>query len=407
MSFGTRNEDDAGNGPRMLGPLLSYIAVVDDDPVAGTMLRAMLGPHAVRVELVQRSEDVARVVRDGCNLLFLDLLMPDMDGTELLRAHAASARAFPPLVLVSGLDGGILETAVHLARKLGYRVEGALRKPVALADVAPLVERAERRRTGQPSGGAVAIEPPERCLAALRAGELFLRYQPQVDLETGRVEGMEALVRWAHPELGELAPAAFVAALEGAGGARELAQLVVSHALRDASSLRRLAPELRASVNVHPSVLHDEGFADDVLDALRRSALPANALCVEATETGIVSDEPSTLHGLLKLRMAGVELAIDDFGTGHATLHELWRLPVSEIKLDRSFVASLQTSPKSRTLVGAMIGMGSGLGARVVAEGVETLDVKHALRALGCRLGQGYLFARPLELAAMERLLTT
>jgi EAL domain-containing protein (putative c-di-GMP-specific phosphodiesterase class I) len=105
--------------------------------------------------------------------------------------------------------------------------------------------------------------------------------------------------------------------------------------------------------------------------------------------------------------MAGVELAIDDFGTGHATLHELWRLPVSEIKLDRSFVASLQTSPKSRTLVGAMIGMGSGLGARVVAEGVETLDVKHALRALGCRLGQGYLFARPLELAAMERLLTT
>ncbi|MBX7191090.1 MAG: EAL domain-containing response regulator [Sandaracinaceae bacterium] len=386
--------------------MLSRIVILDDDPIAAKVLRAMLAPHASRVDVLERTAELRTAVDEGCDLLILDLLMPEMDGTELLRSHAPSARAFPPIVLVSGLDDGILETAVHLARKLGFRVEGALRKPVALADVAPLIERTSRRRTGRhASYGTLALEPPERVLEALRGGELFLRYQPQVELDTGRIEGVEALVRWQHPRLGELTPAAFVATLEAHGGARDLAEFVVSRALADLHSLRALAPQLRVSVNVHPDVLRDERFADRVLDALRERSLPPAALCLEATETGIVGDEPETLHGLLKLRMAGVELAIDDFGTGHATLHELWRLPVSEIKLDRSFVAALHSSAKSRTLVGAMIGMGGGLGARVVAEGIETHDVRSALQALGCRLGQGYLFARPLDVATLRQVL--
>ncbi|MBK8938505.1 MAG: EAL domain-containing protein [Polyangiaceae bacterium] len=304
---------------------------------------------------------------------------------------------------MSGLDAGILETAVHFARRLGFRVDGALCKPADILDVGRLLDNLGRRRSGRPGGSQQSLtqESSARCLEAIRNGELFLRYQPQIDLATGRTTGAEALVRWNHPEQGELQPLTFVPLLEEGGAASELAQYVLLRALSDTRQLRQTWPAFRVSVNVHASVLRAPEFVERLLSALRTENMPAGALCIEATETAIVDDAPDTLENLVKLRMAGVQLSIDDFGTGHSTLQQLLRLPVNEIKLDRSFVSRLETSAKSRALTHGVLHIAAALGASVVAEGIETSEVHATLREMGCGIGQGYLFARPLTLDAL------
>ncbi|MEZ4448335.1 MAG: EAL domain-containing response regulator [Nannocystaceae bacterium] len=374
------------------------VLILDDDPISGLFLKAAVTSHHASAEQITDAAELAKVVRSGWDALFLDLVMPGLDGIDVLRQHAADAASFPPLVLVSGLDAGILETAVHFARQLGYRVDGALPKPVVRGDVWRLLDGLDRRRTGS-HRATTEPETIERSLAAIRAGELFLRYQPQVDMVTGRPVGAEALVRWAHPGQGELLPLAFVPLLEGHGAAEELARFVVERAIADTARLRCDGP-LRVSVNVHASVLRSDDFADYVIDALARHKAPAERLCIEATEAAIVDDSADTLETLVKLRMAGVHLAIDDFGTGHSTLQQVWRLPVSEIKLDRSYVSQVTTSTKSRALILGVLQMAQGLRATVVAEGVETEEIRAALLDIGCTIGQGYLFARPLAIDA-------
>lgn len=375
------------------------VLILDDDPITGAVLMAVVASYDASAEQITDSAALGEVVRSGWDLLFLDLVMPGLDGIDVLREHAADATTLPPLVLVSGLDAGILETAVHFARQLGYRVEGALRKPIERRDVGRLLDGLDRRRIGS-QRAAPEPETIERCVAAIRAGELFLRYQPQVDLVTRRALGAEALVRWAHPQQGELLPLAFVPLLESHGAAAELARFVVERALADAARLR-LDGTFRLSVNVHASVLRSGDFAEFVIKALAAHKAPPHLLCIEATEAAIVDDSADTLETLVKLRMAGVELSIDDFGTGHSTLQQLWRLPVSEIKLDRSFVSQITISPKSRALILGVLKMAHGLRAAVVAEGIETEEIRSALLDMGCTIGQGYLFARPLALDAL------
>lgn len=374
------------------------VLILDDDPIAGTILKAAVSSHAATAEHIMDPAELGELA-GGCDLLFLDLVMPERDGIDVLREHAAGAAKFPPLVLMSALDAGILETAVHFARQLGYRVDGALCKPIERRDVERLLDGLDRRRTGSQSATA-APETIERCVAAIRAGELFLRYQPQVDLVTRRPLGAEALVRWAHPEQGELLPLTFVPLLESHGAASDLAKFVVARAVEDAARLRVDGP-FRVSVNVHASVLRGGDFADFVIGVLAAHKTPPERLCIEATEAAIVDDSADTLQTLVKLRMAGVELSIDDFGTGHSTLQQLWRLPVSEIKLDRSFVSQITTSTKSRALILGVLQMARGLRSTVVAEGIETEEIRAALVTMGCTVGQGYLFARPLAFDAL------
>jgi diguanylate cyclase (GGDEF)-like protein len=234
--------------------------------------------------------------------------------------------------------------------------------------------------------------------AAVENGELRLEYQPLASLSNGRVLGLEALVRWEHPRRGLLLPGRFVGLAEESELIVALGQWVLEAGCAQMARWRAMYPEAVDSflaVNVSPRQLDGQQLVPALRRALDSSGLPAGALMLEITESGLVSDD-GHLNGMLEeLREFGVRLAIDDFGTGYSSLSHLKRLPVSHIKIDRSFVSGLGTDAEDERIVAAITELGHGLGLRVVAEGVENRQQRHVARQLGCDLYQGYLLAEP------------
>ncbi|MGY1830769.1 EAL domain-containing protein [Geodermatophilus sp. SYSU D01180] len=228
---------------------------------------------------------------------------------------------------------------------------------------------------------------------ALGRGEVAVHYQPQVDLLTGRVVAVEALVRWHHPALGSVPPDVFVPLAEAGGLIGDLGAHVLREACTTVALWRRGGLDLDVAVNVSPLQLADPGFADLVEATLRETGLPCRALTVEVTESQVLSEAAVRNGHLGRLRGLDVGVSVDDFGTGWSSLAQLRRLPVTEVKIDRSFTAGMADG--DGPIVAGVVGLGHGLGLRVVAEGVETSEQARQLAALGCDRVQGYLVGRP------------
>ncbi|HWH28398.1 MAG TPA: EAL domain-containing protein [Mycobacteriales bacterium] len=240
--------------------------------------------------------------------------------------------------------------------------------------------------------------------AAIAGGQLALRYQPQFDLATGQVRGVEALVRWHHPERGMVRPDEFIPLAEDTGLIVPLGRWVLQEACRQAASWRSAGlPPVCLAVNVSGSQL-DEQFLDDVDAVLRDTGLPPDQLELEVTESVAVAEDRLATGVLRRLREMGVTLSIDDFGTGYSMLSRLRSLPFSQLKIDRSFVAEVQGGNRA-PLLSAMLTMAHGLGLHVVAEGVETVEQLTFLRQRSCAVAQGFLLARPLEADAVPPLI--
>ncbi|KIN91970.1 EAL domain-containing protein [Thauera sp. SWB20] len=235
---------------------------------------------------------------------------------------------------------------------------------------------------------------------AIAAGQLELHYQPQLCLEDGRLAGMEALVRWRHPRLGLLAPGRFVPLAEDCGLIWELGLAVLELALAQLAAWDRAGLEVpRIAVNVSPAQLRPE-LVERIVEILDRHGVAARRLEIELTESALTADGPAA-NGLLQaLRRMGASIAIDDFGVGYSSLTLLRRLPISALKIDRSFVAELATNRQDAAIVEAILRMAHSVGLRTVAEGVEHAEQQAALGELGCQEVQGYLCARPLEAKA-------
>ncbi len=243
---------------------------------------------------------------------------------------------------------------------------------------------------------------------ALQRDEFVLHFQPQVDIRTGAIVGMEALIRWCHPERGMVSPLTFIPIAEQTGLIGAIGEWVLRSACRQAAAWNRagLSP-VRMSVNLSARQFQDPSLEALVADALRESGLPAEQLELELTESVSMRNPAETIRILNGFRSLGISLAIDDFGTGYSNLAYLVRFPIQRIKLDRSFVGEMLQHAGSRTIVEAMISMTHKLQMEVVAEGVETLEQYNALAAWECDVVQGYWFSRPLDVAAATRRLET
>ena len=229
--------------------------------------------------------------------------------------------------------------------------------------------------------------------------EMRVHYQPLVDLRTGTVTGFEALVRWQHPRLGLLSPAAFIDLAEDSGLIRELGGWVLREACRQAAEWHVRDPDrrpLEIAVNLSARQIADPRLSALLADVLADTGLDPATLTLEVTETAVMSDADTALGMLHALKALGVRLAIDDFGTGYSSLVYLKRFPVDELKIDRSFVDGLGRDTEDTAIVTSIVQLAGAVGVQVVAEGVETDEQREALLALGCRHGQGYLFAAPL-----------
>ena len=247
----------------------------------------------------------------------------------------------------------------------------------------------------------VALEHDLR--QAVEANALRIVYQPIVDLATERVLGIEALLRWRHAERGDVSPAAFIPVAEASGLILPLGGWVLREACaRGALLHQRGASDLYVAVNVSGRQLMDPRFVGEVTAALAASELPASALLLELTENVLMQDTEENVARLHALRALGVRIAIDDFGTGYSSLAYLHRFPIDVLKIDKRFVDRVTAGGNDAALARTVIALGEALGVRTVAEGVETADQQAELLTLGCRVGQGYLFARPMEAHALD-----
>lgn len=286
-------------------------------------------------------------------------------------------------VALSPADGDDYESLLRSADQAMYDAKAGGRDGV------------RRAATRTPRSGRLTLEAELRH--AIQHRELWVAYQPQIDLASGRIVGTEALVRWAHPTRGQMRPDAFLPLAEELGLLGAIDAWVMAEACRQTAAWRAggLA-DLRISVNLSAGPLRSETLHDDVLSTLRRTGIPTTALEIEVTEQVAGTEGEVGLEALARLRRRGVRVAIDDFGTGYSSLSRLRTLPVDVVKIDRSFIGEILDPSSAVPLVTNTISMAHGLGLEVVAEGIETSHQLAFLTAAGCQTGQGYLFGRPV-----------
>ena len=243
---------------------------------------------------------------------------------------------------------------------------------------------------------------------ALDRDELYVMYQPIVDLETGEIREVEALIRWNSPEHGQISPGRFIPVAEETGLILQIGPWVLREACRQVVywNTQRPGDALVVSVNVSGRQLQEPALVETVAEALRDTGLDASCLKLELTESVVMEDAEQTIETLGQLKALGVQLAIDDFGTGYSSLSYLKCFPVDVLKVDRSFVDGLATSQQDAAIVQGIIALAQSLGLTVTGEGIETEEQAAYLTRLGCDLAQGYYFSRPLTVAQFEALLT-
>jgi diguanylate cyclase (GGDEF)-like protein len=360
---------------------------------------------AARLETVVREADT--VARWGADEFIL--LLPEARGTdaatrvaeELARAlaapleidgHAITLTASVGIALFphDGTDAEMLLEHAAIATAHAKAADGNC---LRFYDAA--VGREVRER----------VELEGELRRAISEREFVLFYQPQVDLESAHIVGVEALVRWQHPQRGLLPPDAFLPVVETMGLMEELTAWVAAEACRQAAAWQRAGRPVRMAVNLSARDFRSERVTTAVDAALSASGLEPQWLEVELTETAIVEDIEATARQLEALRARGITVALDDFGTGYSSLTHLRTLPIRRVKIDRSFVSRAAGDGRDAAIVGAMIDLIHSLGFEAIAEGIETEQDLAFLRGHACDLGQGYLFSRPVPAEACAELL--
>jgi diguanylate cyclase (GGDEF)-like protein/PAS domain S-box-containing protein len=367
----------------------------------------LLNAVAGRLQSVVRPGDtVARLGGDE-----FAVLLEDLEGLHV--AQQIAARFIEELHASFALDGHEVFVGASVGVAVADRDEDAdeLLRNADLAMYRAKSNGKGRCEVFEPDMHAAAIERMaiEGDLRhAVVRGELRLHYQPVVELATGRVVGVEALLRWQHPTRGLVSPLDFINVAEESGLIVPVGRWVLTEACRQVAKWQReTGLPLRLSVNLSARQLEAPRLAEHVAKTLRSTGVRANDLVLEITESMLVDNAERTIAKLHLLREIGVKLAIDDFGTGYSSLNYLRRLPVDVLKIDRSFVKGIGTEAELTSLTAAIVGIGRDLGLDTVAEGIEDPVQLAALREMGCVLGQGFLYARPLPPAELAALIGT
>jgi diguanylate cyclase (GGDEF)-like protein len=362
---------------------------------AGDLLLQRIGP---RIQTVAPHAEIARLGGDEFGLILADA---DAAGDTAERVHDA---------LLEPFELEDLSVSVHASIGIAVypRDAQSTNELLQRADVAMYQAKETHARYAFYAAAADCNSRERLALVAELKGaiereELVVHYQPQVDLRDGRTCGVEALVRWQHPERGLIGPQSFMAIAERTGVMRELTNAVLAQALEQHRAWLQEGHELTMAVNVSATNLVDAAFLPELREQLRRWRTPPGTLRLEITETVLISEGPRVRTVLDSLAALGVKLSLDDFGTGYSPLSYLRELPVNEIKIDRSFIEAMMTDAATATIVSSVITLAHRLGMDVVAEGIETTEQAELLRSFDCTLAQGYYFSRPLAAQDLAR----
>jgi diguanylate cyclase (GGDEF)-like protein len=390
----------------------SFVSLLIIDITGLTVINDGLGHHAGDLLLQLMAERLKNTFGNSTCLCHLgagryavaDIADLDSDGAALLLRERVDHLFRAPFM--------IGDQPVHVAIKAGFAqdrddasrdAEVLLeRANTALARAKTTGERYMRHIPDMNAEAAARLSLTNRLREAVTEKRFALHYQPTLDLRSGQIVGVEALLRWPDSRNAAVSPSVFVPMLESLGLIDDVGRWVLASALSETSGcLDDADPGLRVAVNVSPVQLRREAFVDEVLNVLETVPHPRVDLVLEVTESTLMIDPRKAGEMLTRLRTAGVSVAIDDFGTGYSSLKLLSRLPVDVLKIDRSFVRDLVTSPSDRLIAQSTIALAKSLGMRTIAEGVETQEQVDLLRELGCDVLQGFFIQRPVPAAEL------
>lgn len=377
------------------------ILVLDDDPFMLKLLGCMLEKQGYTTFATCDRGHAALKSFDSPNsppdLILLDLNMPEMDGVEFVR-HLVGQNYIGSLILVSGEDERMLQAARKLVQAHNIPVLGHLQKPVQPERLSALLEKWAPPSIGSPRA-AKKVYGADEVRTAINNSELVNYYQPKVAVATGKVVGVETLVRWRHPADGMVFPDQFIGVAEAHGLIDELTRVVLTGALAQAKAWQEAGLALRVAINVSMDNLASLDFPDFVCGLAARAGVSSKDVVLEVTESRLMQDLRAPLEILTRLRLKRFRLSIDDFGTGHSSLAQLRDIPFGELKIDKSFVHGAWANDTLRAMFGSSLGLAEQLDMEVVAEGVEDRADWDFVRRTGCEMAQGYFIARPMPAA--------
>jgi len=331
------------------------------------------------------------------DVILLDLRMPEMDGIEFLRAlHDSPYR--PAIVLLSGVDVQLLRAATDFARSNHLNVLGYARKPVEPEVLLRLLAGhvAAIAPSSQTSIATSRRVSEEELAAGLHTGALLPVYQPKISLSTGKIVGVETLARWQLLDGSIVGPAAFIPLAETSGLIHELTLALMQKAFADCADWAAQGMLVDLAVNVSAASFADLRFPDVIKALADAEGVPTSRLVLEVTERTVADDFISMMNILVRLRLKGITLSVDDFGTGYSSLQQLHKLPFTELKIDRAFVAGAIKDNRAYSILEASIRLAQKLEMTTIAEGVETHSDLETVRNLGCDVAQGFYYARPM-----------
>ncbi len=379
--------------------LANSVLIIDDDPTQVAILDAYFKSQKVKnVKGTSNASDALAYInskKNEINLIVSDLQMPEMDGLEFLR-HLSSLDYEGKIAIISGVKSDLLDHSARLAKMHHLNLIGQVSKPVTKSSLDKVFYKGDYSH--------LAVEQTEKYFInqndfsnAMKNDEIEPCYQPKVDVQTGRIIGAEALVRWVKPNVGLISPEVLINFAENNGRIEELTFYLFNKILKSTAEFLTVDPLQVFATNLSPIMARNLALPDQLLSRINKHGMKAENFSFEVTENNILHLDATTLEVLSRLRIFEFDVAIDDFGTGSSNIQTLRDFPYSELKIDRSFVSNATSNVFSEETVRAAVSLARERNMKVVAEGIENIETFDFIKAQGIDYAQGYLFSKALK----------
>ena len=377
--------------------LIRDALIVDDSAIQRSHIQRLL--HDLRIKEIFEARDgiealtILEALERVPDIIIIDLEMPNMDGVELLE-QLASKKILTGLVVASGCDASLITTVRLMTDELGLPLLGAVKKPVTADVLRYVVERYVHETCRHSKTKAESPEIDASLIqGALEKGLIQPWFQPKLDLISGEICGIESLARWIDPKLGVVPPNQFIPVAESSHLIFDLTLELTRQAIRRLADWRRQGIQVQMSINLSRADLERKELSIKMFSLAKEYDISPSQIMWEITESAMTDDAGSVLGTLAKLRLKGFQISIDDFGTGYSSLQQLSRMPLSELKIDKSFIKDIHEREDLRIILKSSLDMARQLKLKTVAEGIETIEDLRLLRSYKCNIGQGYLFS--------------
>ncbi|PNH91446.1 EAL domain-containing response regulator [Vibrio diazotrophicus] len=373
--------------------------IVDDNPIQLSVMERQLTKFGITNLMACNSgqEALRAVSEHQFDIIFSDIMMPEMDGISLIR-HLDNLGYQGALAITSSVESSIVSSLTYMSKKLGFSNVYELKKPVLDSVLEEMFQKEAIIKKTAIKQKLKSVDM-EELVNALQQGQFKNYYQPQLDYTTGKIVGLEALARWVHPSKGMIFPDIFIPMLHDGGMEYHLFKVVLDNVLSDLSENRI---QCRVAINVTQQDLEIPSFADYLLEQCTHHGVDPSLITLELTEQDIYNESIEMITNVTRMRLYGVGISIDDFGTGSSSYLKLSHLPFTEIKIDKNFVFGCLIDSTKQSIIRSMCTLSKSLHINLVSEGVEDDATWKLMQSLGVDVCQGYLTGRPMPIEALS-----